>query len=41
MKTLTNLVTKKAFTETMILVLGAILIGLAAYEIVIVGRMAQ
>ena len=35
------LIQKKAFAETMILVLGAILIGLAAYEIVIVGHMAQ
>jgi hypothetical protein len=36
-----TLITKKVFAEAMILVLIAVLIGLAAWEIVIVGRMAQ
>ena len=41
MKTLTNLATKKAFAETMILILGTILVGLVAWEIVTVSHMAQ
>lgn len=41
MKTLTNLATKKTTIEAILLILGLILVALTAYEIVIVGQMAQ